>query len=153
MTLQTRQYIDALVSHMLASGHFESVNGAEPGAMPGNSGLAGAVWFTRIRPIGEASGLASVSIVMTMNVRLFTSLNTSPFEEIDPAMVSCVDDLMNAFIGDFTLGGLVRCVDVLGMYGTMLESQSGYVETDQVKLRVVDITVPLVIDDVWTEAP
>lgn len=153
MALESRQYVNALVSHMLSTGRFASVNGAEPGAMPSNDSLAGAVWFTRVRPIGEASGLANVSIVMTLNVRLFTSLNTSPFEDIDPGMLAAVDDLFNAYIGDFTLGGLVRCVDVLGMYGTMLETQSGYVETDQVKLRVVDITVPLVIDDVWTEAP
>lgn len=144
--------MDALISHAAASGHFTSVNSTDIGSVPTSEGISAVVWPRSVRPIPERSGLASTSVVVSFMVRFFRSMNSDPLGEIDPAMIDAVDALMNAYTGNFTLGGIVAEVDLLGQYGDPLSMESGYIDMgDDGKFRIVDITVPLVINDVWTQ--
>jgi hypothetical protein len=49
---------------------------------------------------------------------------------------------------------LVRNVDIFGegAHGE-LSAQSGYINQDGRLLRIIDITLPLVINDVWPQTP
>jgi hypothetical protein len=152
VALETQAYIDALVSHAMTTGYFEKVNGHEPRSAP-NTNLTAAVWFQNIKPFPEGSGLASTSIVMVMTVRLYTSALQEPLDMMDPTMTAAVDALLNAYTGDFTLDGMIRNIDLLGENGISLEAEAGYLDIDRTKFRVVDITVPMVINDVWTQNP
>jgi hypothetical protein len=67
-------------------------------------------------------------------------------------MVRVIDALFTAYIGDFTLGGLVRNVDVRGADGAPLDGQAGYLKQDEVLYRVFTITLPVVVNDAWDEA-
>jgi len=58
---------------------------------------------------------------------------------------------MASYIGGFTLGGLVRDVDVNGEFGTPLEAVYGYVAIDGAMYRVATITIPVIVNDVWTQ--
>ena len=142
--------IDAVVSHAEASGRFAAVQTHEPKAAP-SARLSCAVWAQRVRPAAAASGLAATSAVVEMNVRLYRSMLSEPQDVIDPEMVKAADVLMEDYTGDFTLGGAVLKVDLLGAYGAPLEAQAGYLTIGQTMFRVITITVPMVVADAWTQ--
>lgn len=150
MALDILGVTNALVSHAAASGYFETVNGHEPKNPPSSGGLTAAVWADRVTPV-RASGLDSVSVLVVFSVRIYTSAVQEPADAIDPDMLAAVDVLCAAYSGDFTLGGLLRSVDLLGAYGAPLEVRAGYLQQDGVLYRVMTIAVPCVVNDLWTE--
>jgi hypothetical protein len=141
--------LDALVSHAAATGYLDQVNQHEPTNRPGH-GITAAVWIDHVRPV-QSSGLDSTSVLMVFNLRLYTSTLQEPQDAIDPEMVRVIDALFTAYIGDFTLGGLVRGVDVRGIEGPPLDGQAGYLKQDEVLYRVFTITLPVVVNDAWDE--
>lgn len=152
MTLQAAAILDALVSHALSLGLFERVNSHEPANAPGH-GLTCAVWADSIGPVPLGSGLRSTTARIVWNVRLYTSWLGDPADAIDPLLMAAVDELMAAYSGDFELGGLVRNVDLLGQAGTTLSAQAGYIEQDSKVFRVMTLTVPVIVSDVWEQVP
>jgi hypothetical protein len=142
--------IDAAVSHALATGLFETVNAHEPKSAPGY-GLSAAVWVQKVTPV-QSSGLQSSSARVELSVRLFTNMLTEPQDMIDPNMIDAVNTLFTSYAGDFDLGVAgVRHVDLLGAVGLPLEAQAGYVNQDGKLYRVMTITLPIVVNDVWDE--
>lgn len=73
-------------------------------------------------------------------------MNQQPYDQIDPAVMNATSAVFAAFSGDFTLGGTVRNVDLMGM-----KAQAGYVQQDGQTLRVMTITVPIVVNDLWEQ--
>src|SRR5690349_3003162 len=104
------------MSHASASGYLDEVNGHEAIHPSASGGITGAVWVDRVTPV-RSSGLDSVSALVVLNVRLYTSAQALPLDAIDPGLVAAVDALCTAYCGDFTLGGLVRQVDIFGANG------------------------------------
>jgi len=150
MSLNIQAVVDAVASHALASGEFDRVNMHEPKVAPGN-GITCAVWCDRIVPV-RMSGLNNTSVSLVFNLRLFTSMLAEPQDMIDPNLIGALDVLMAAFTGDYQLGGLVREVDIYGMHGVGLNAQAGYVTQDKRIYRVFTITLPLTINDVWSQS-
>lgn len=148
--MDTGDYIDALVSHAQLLGVFDQVNGHEPKIAPGQ-GITCAVWSQTIEPARGKSGLASTTVRLVMNVRLYMDMLKEPQDYIDPAMVGAADQLMNAYSGDFTLDGLIRNVDLLGETGTPMRAEAGYQEIGGQMNRIITITVPLIINDAWNQ--
>lgn len=151
MTIEVEALTDALVSHALTLGEFERVNEHEPKVAPGN-GITMAVWVERIEPV-RSSGLNSTSIRMAYNARLYTSMLSEPQDAIDPALVKALSAFLTLVSSDFTLDGLIRQVDLLGAYGTPLSAQAGYIEQDKRLFRIYTVTVPLIINDSFDQAP
>lgn len=151
MTLATRDILDAVVTHAMSLGKFEQVNQHEPKNAPGN-GLTCAIWADRIGGI-RSSGLSSLSARVTFSVRVFQSMQAEPANDIDVVMLDAVDALAGAYAADFTLGDLVRQVDLIGSDGPGLDAVFGYVTVDGIEFRVATITLPLIVNDLWTEAP
>ena len=71
---------------------------------------------------------------------------------IDPNVIKAADVLMTAYTGDFALGGTIRKIDLLGAHGAALQAQAGYVTIGQTMYRCMDITLPLIINDLWRQA-
>lgn len=142
--------VDSVASHAMKLGLFETVNQHEPVNAPGN-GLTCAVWADYIGPVPRASGLAITTAYVVMNIRIYTSATQQPYDGIDPMMMSAVDSLITAYSGDFDLGGKVRNVDLLGMYGRELSSQAGYIKQDSNTYRVMTITLPMIVNDTWDQ--
>ena len=139
---------DAMQSHALATGLFrERVNVHAPLNEPGNDVSA---WITlgRVRPV-MSSGLAAVSIEVTFVIHVTSSLLQKPLDGVDPAVLGAVSVLLAAYAGNFTLGGLVREVSIFGG----LQAQPGYMDFGGKPLRAVEITVPVIVNDAWNEAP
>jgi hypothetical protein len=147
--------VNAVVSHAAASGLFGKVNGHEPKGPPvtgRNPDLTCAVWVDMIRP-AMSSGLSATSVILDLNVRLFLPAFIEPPDAIDPTMLGACHRLMAAYVGDFTLGGTARTVDVRGMGGKTMSAAAGYVEMSGKLFRVMTITLPVIVNDLWTEAP
>jgi hypothetical protein len=142
--------IDQLTSGAGALGVFDTVNAHEPKSAPG-SGVSCSLWFSKLEPIGLASGLASASCLIEFQFRIYTSMLQEPQDGIDPLVLFASDQLFAALVGGFSLGGNVRQVDVFGAYGEGLRAQAGYLTQDNKLFRVIDIHCPLVINDVYTE--
>ena len=150
MPIDTKAIMQAAESHAAKSGHFERINGHEPKNAPGK-GLSAAVWVQRLAPVALQSGLAATSALLLLNVRVYSSMLSDPQDAIDPRVVAAVDELMNAYSGHFTLGGLVADVDLLGRHGTSLTAEAGYLTQDNKVYRVMTITVPLILNNVWEQ--
>jgi hypothetical protein len=144
------QVIDKIVSYALASGRFDSVNGHEPKSAP-TSGISFAVWFQSIVP--TKSGQAATSATVTFMGRIYIKFNQQPFDLIDPQAVAATTDLMGALSSDFDFGGEadVRAVDLLGMSGTAMSAQAGYLEIDRIMYRVITITIPVIVNDAFSQ--
>lgn len=146
---------DRVQSHAMTLGLFEQVNTHETKSKPGN-GLYADIWVDSIIPSGRASGLAATSGVVGLKCRIYTSMLTQPADAIDPDMLTAVTTLMGEYSGDFELGGAedVRSIDLLGMYGSSLSAQAGYVQIGSgggSMKRVMTITIPVIINDLWQQ--
>lgn len=149
MALDFRTIRGALIDHALTSGLLDSVNAHAPDVIPG-TGVHATVEFVRMKP--AASGLASTSLLIVFAVSVYLNIEQEPADDIDPRAVDVADALFAAYIGDFELGGNVRCIDVRGSEGTELTADAGYVDLGEVKARAIVITVPIIVNDVYVEA-
>lgn len=143
--------LDGLESHALASGWFERVNKHEPKASPGN-GITAAIWLDSLTPLPEASGLASTSGLLVWTLREYQNFLSEPMDAIDPNLLAAANALIAAYSGDFELGGNVRNVDLLGAHGAPLAGRAGYLNQDGKVFRIFNITIPLVVSDIWNQA-
>lgn len=150
MSLDVTGILNALVSHAAAIGHLEQIGQHEPKSAPEGL-LTGAVWNQETRPV-RASGLASTTVAVVFMVRIYKNMLSEPQDAIDPEVMAAMDALMAAYVGDFTLGGLIKNVDVFGAHGTGLTARAGYIPQDGRLYRVMDIVVPCVVNDLWTQA-
>lgn len=151
MSLDVTTILDGLVSHALSIGYFERVNTHEPKSHPGH-GLSCAIWVQEIRPLPLASGLNETTVLLAFDVRVYSNMLQDPQDAIDPNLLTAVDALMSAYSGNFTLGGAVRDVDLLGQFGSGLTAEAGYVNINQKLMRVMTIGLPLVVNDLWSQA-
>lgn len=151
MALDADSIFNAVESHAMSLGLFEVVNGHAPKSPP-NSGLGFSVTVEAVDPI-PSSGLAVTSVRLGLDVRLYRSFMSQPADAIDPNLLSAMSVLFTEYIGNFTLGGLIREVDVLGSHGPGLSVRAGYIDQGGQDNRAFRITLPLIVNDVWTEAP
>lgn len=143
--------MDTLVSHAASTGRFDAVNGHEPKSAP-RSGISCSLWVDSLRPC-FSSGLASTSIAVVFMVRIQTSMLAEPADATEPNLVSALDDLMSAYMGDFELGANARSIDVRGSDSEGVSASAGYLNQDGKLYRVFDITLPVIVNDAWTESP
>lgn len=145
--------LDRVVSHAAASGLFDQVNTHEPKAAPGN-GITCAVWVQNLRPALGKSGLNATSGYLEFRVRLYANMLQQPEDAIDPNMLLAAITLMAAYSGDFQLSDSVKNIDLLGADGPGLSLVAGYISLGgqgrQIQ-RVMDITLPVVINDLWSQ--
>lgn len=151
MNLQT--LLTAIIDHQASIGFFESVSQHEPKNDPG-PGVTAATWVQDVRPVQAASGLAATSVRVEFTTRLYRDMLGEPADQIDPEMYAAADKLMEAYTGDFQLGGVegTRNVDLLGAHGEPLRMRAGYLNQGGTLFRILDILTPLVVNDVWDQA-
>lgn len=142
---------DGVVSHAQASGHFDKVNEHEPKRKPGTV-MTAALWVQGIDPLPGASGLNNTSARILYTLRIYQNMLSEPQDMIDPRVMEATYTMMAAYSDDFTLDGLIRNVDLLGQFGFALAAQAGYVEIDGTMYRAMDISLPLIINDLWVQS-
>ena len=155
-TLDAKAMQQALASHAAKLGQFDSAIGLHEPRMRPTSDLHAALWLNGITPI-RASGLSTVSARVEWLFRMYTGGEQEPQDEIDVKVLTATDRLMSSLCGDLDLDdhltdGLVREIDIFGAYGTGLNATAGWAHWSDGKSRVVTITIPVVVNDVWSEA-
>ena len=152
MAINSQDLIDRIASVPMATGYFDRVNQHEPKSKPGR-GLTCAVWIDRIEPARGRSGLAQTSARVVFNVRIYTNMLQNPQDAIDPSVMIAADALFEGYSGDFDLGGDNQWIDLLGAtQGHELACQSGYINIDNMTYRCLTFTVPVIVDNAWTQA-
>ena len=152
MSLDLTSYRSVAMSHAQSLGLFGNVLGHEPVSAPG-SGLTYALWVARVGTVPAGSGVRAGTGRLELTGRVFMPADTEPQDDVDIAVTGAVDALMTAYCGDFEFGGSVRNVDVFGAHGAPLGAVFGFSRFDSTTYRVATLTVPLIINDLWTEAP
>lgn len=147
MAVSFKELNASLGSTLQKLGVFETVGG-ELTHMPGR-GLRAAHWFQRGRAVGEASGLGAASVRVDAMVRMFGSVTTLPRDEIDEELYEALDVLGAAYASDFTLGGRVRNIDIFGAHGQEMGWEAAYLDVQDGTCRVVTVTLPVIVNDVW----
>lgn len=142
--------LDQLVSHALTLGLFELVNTSEPKSAPG-WGLSYFLWLDQLIPVPERSGLASTSVAMIWTGRILGNAFAEPIDQIDPNMTRAGATLIGEYHGNYSLGGKVTALDLLGMSGHRLLGQAGFININNRFYRVMTITIPMLCDDVWPQ--
>lgn len=139
----------ALESHALSLGVFGAVNRHEPTSAPAlGSSMLLALTAGQLEPV-LSSGLNSVSYRWQIEGRVFRA-DMDPNEMVEPELMTAVTALFTSLAGHFTLGGLIRYVDFYGSDGEKLAAKPGYAQHDDVTYRIVDLTIPLIINDVMS---
>lgn len=150
-TLDINAILSALVSHAMSTGYFQQVNEHES-KQSAFEGMTCEIWVEQVAPV-KTSGLATTSIRIQFQVRIYSGTMQEPYDNIESDLVTALDALMRDYISDFTLGGLVRHVDVFGAHGTHVMARTGFVNHDGKEFRVFSINLPLIVDDLWDQAP
>jgi hypothetical protein len=123
---------------------FQAAPTHDPWNAPG-SGLWCSIVLGPVRPV-LTSGLASVSGQVTLIIRVWSSALQKPLDSVDPGVLAATCSLMGALAGGFTLGGTVRDVDVIAM-----SAQPAWVDFEGKPYRVMEIQLPIVINDMFQE--
>lgn len=144
---------DAVVSDWQATGFFNRVNKHQPRKKP-NTKLEAAIWLQSIEPVGNISGLASSSGVLVFIGRMYYNTGAHQEDMIDPLMMRAASSIMRRYHDDFdfdldSIG--VRNIDLLGMTGRKLRADAGYMEQDHAQFRIYDITIPVIVNDIWRQ--
>jgi hypothetical protein len=151
MALDLGTITDALKTHAAASGIYEAVTGhgvVEPHA----GGLAWWCMVDDIFPYAAGSGLNTVTACVVY--KIITTLNdstTDPQELVDPLVANGADALLRLYMSNFTLGGLVRNVDIMGAAGVRVSAKAGWMTLDNARYRAMIITLPLIVNNLWDE--
>lgn len=151
MSLDSAGLFAGLTSHAQKLGIFDRVTGHESLNPPGN-GLTCDVFFVSLRPFAAGSGLATTTGVALFMARIYKP-NMRPEDYVEHELLSAGDALIAAYSGEFDLGGRIRNVDLQGQTGTPLSAQGGWLRIDEGMYRTCDVTIPLVVNDLWTQAP
>lgn len=143
------QLIEAIASVCSATGSFDFVNQHEPKSAP--TGLGAAVWIQSMRPASQRSGLTATSVRFECSIRIYSNMLAEPQDFIDPEMTKVAWRVMTDLTAGLTLNGQVEYIDLLGSDGEPLAWEAGYITIDKAMFRVITITVPMIIEDAWTQ--
>lgn len=141
----------AIKSQAMESGMFDRVLGHEPKSAPGNR-LSCTIWLGAVTPVPAASGLAATTGRVVINARIQTPFLQSNEDQVETNMTRAIVQMIAAYSSDLTVGGTVMEIDLLGAYGVALEASSvGYIEQDGTHYRAAELTIPVIIDALWTQ--
>lgn len=140
-----------ITSHASQLNLFDDVAGHAPENPPGN-GASYAVWLSGIAPAPKASGLAATSGRIEFTGHIYSKARTRPLDYVDQNVLLLASDLIAAYSADLTLGGTVMEVDLLGAYGTPLQSAVVFADFQGTQLRVAEVTLPILIADIWSQS-
>ena len=152
MAFNIADTLRVILSHIAASGHVSSSSLGEPVGPPGGDKLHGAVYMrsTGVSSLYVDGGTRENHVAV---MRLYRPVLRQPQAESELELALAASELLEDLVEDYTLGSNIREIDIAGgQGGGSLTTDWGHVEIGGVMYRVVDITVPIVVDDSATAA-
>ena len=152
MTFDPSVPVLALQAVLVASSVFPGgVLIGEPFSPP--VGLTAAIFFMDVDP--AQTTLGSTIDVWTLQVRIYARAGMTPVDasKVEISVAQGVQTVLSALAGGFTLSGSMRAIDWAGEEaGRKLSVKWGHLVVSGTIFRMVDITVPLIVDDAATFA-
>jgi len=130
----------------------------EPMSAPTDAIGCVAAWVSMTMAPIRTSGLSSVDLRLEAIVRIMLNAHSEPYGLIDAEVFGAASALMEALCGHFSLGKVsgVRQIDIFGSEGGgeggALRMESGYIQIDQTKYRCVDVYIPILINNSYTQS-
>lgn len=143
MPFNIKGSLEAIQSALLKGGYFKGgVTIGEPKS-PLSSRFTAAIFMDSVSIPGTV--LAALEEVHVVTLRVYDDMLREPTSDIELELSLVLSDLMNDLAGDFSLGDTIRAIDVAGMYGTPMGARWGYLEMSGKMYRIVDVTLPLIV--------
>mgnify|MGYP004452397989 FL=1 len=151
MAFDTSSTMDAVASHMARSGYFPGgVQVGEFTSPPDATGtrLAGAIWMmnSSIVLLFADGGTREVHTLM---LRVYSDFK-DPTSTGEKRLALSVNQIASNILSDSDLGATIMSVDAAGQYGTGMSMDWGQLTISDRMYRVVDITLPFIVDDAST---
>jgi hypothetical protein len=145
----------AVLSQAQASGNFDASTDHDSLNPPGQ-GASASLIVQSLEPIGRASGLASTSGRLEFVLRIEMPREAQPSGQSEKTLICAVVAFMAACTAGFELPavpeGIVRCIDLLGMYGEPLKAVFGWFDHSEGRYRGAEITVPIILNDIFVQS-
>ena len=143
-----RKLINAVASDAQSLGWFDNVITHEPKSAPSEN-MIYAVTAMQVTPY--LSGLVSTTLRVELAGRIYVNMLREPQGDIDGDLMQAAWDLFARYSSGFTLGGLIRNVDLLGEAGQPLDLHFGYVPIDKRLYRSAEFTITIICNDVMDQ--
>jgi hypothetical protein len=114
-------------------------------------GLCFAVWAQNLGVSPVGSGLATSAGLLRATARLYFPLKHKPEDDTELKTLAGADGYLDRINGDFTLGGTVRNIDILGEVGDQPAWDFGHVSIDNQLFRIADLNLNVIFNDAWTQ--
>ena len=151
MAFKIKSTLQAVESYLLASGYFGSnVAVGEPKQPVAGAELSAAI-FMGSTTVAETT-LTKIIEQHMVTIRIYRDMLAEPTESIEFELGEVSSDIQSDLIGDYDLGETIRNIDIAGIYGAGMGATWGYVDLGGKMYRIVDISLPLIVDDSATMA-
>ena len=154
MAFNIKNTLGAIESHISSTGYVSNVQVGEPVSPPdANDKIFGAIFMNSANVVelslGTTIELHSVTVRLHRRAAFGQGDNAG---EVEEEMALALSQISSNLIGEFDLGGTLRAIDIAGQYGSALTATWGYVTIAQTMFRIVDLVLPLIVDDSATTA-
>lgn len=135
--------LDFVMNLLSTTGTLKWVSIGMPKAPPDGLGLA-----IEILDLSDPEvTLDSTIEVYNLLFRFFRVAYVEPLSAIEIGLQHAVAEVKGLLAGHFTAGGRVRAIGWAGEEGARMTARWGHLEVSGTVYRVVDLTVPLIVDD------
>lgn len=151
MAFNITETLRQVQSHAAASARFSQTQLGEPFDAPVGAALLASVSMQAVSVVGLYldGGTKEVHTVM---LRIYRDVLKQPQADGETELAIAASELMQDIAEDFTLGARVREVDVAGQFGQPLAADWGHITIGSTIYRIVDIVIPIIVDDSATAA-
>ena len=144
MPFAIKSTLQAISDYIQKSGYVQKSTIGEPKAPPSEP-VSAAVFLDSVAV--AALTLNGTIEVHTVTLRLYMDMLGDPTEDIEFGMAEVVSNISSDLLGEYDLGASIRNVDAAGMHGSPLRATWGYVDVGGKMFRIVDMSIPLIVDD------
>lgn len=137
-----RGFTDAMRSHLMATGRFTDVRIGEPKDPPANFTAA---LMSDEADVPETTLSANVDRYAFV-IRVYANMRDNE-EQIELRLLDIYDETEAELFGEFDLGGTIRSIDATGYRGTWGYQSIGRTDGTGIMYRILDIRVPVIVDD------
>ena len=154
MAFNIKSTLDAIASHVARTGYAAQVQVGEPTSPPEAVDKLFVAIYMNSASVVELT-LGNTTELHPATVRLYRRAAFGQGDDagaVEAEMALAVSQVSSNLIGEFDLGETVRAIDVGGTYGTPVTATWGYVSINNTMFRIVDLVIPLIVDDSATQA-
>ena len=142
--------LKAIESKVAASGQVKYVQVGEPKAPPSTLPAA-AIYMDSVR-VASMTVDGGTREVHTVNIRVYADMLAEPQEWNEYGLAEVAENLINKLLTDADLSSTIMQIDVAGMAGQGVEMRWGHLDVGGKMHRIVDIGLPLLVNDSITVA-